>query len=50
MDNFLTKQLWSHINAGDLSAVHTMLESANVNLEERDEVRIVLHTLVRDLK
>ncbi|XP_005101087.2 kinase D-interacting substrate of 220 kDa B [Aplysia californica] len=36
MSSFKAQLLWDNISRGDLSAVHTMLESANVNLEERD--------------
>lgn len=32
--------LWENIRKGDLSAVHGLLESGNINLEERDEVSI----------
>ncbi|XP_046352600.2 kinase D-interacting substrate of 220 kDa B-like isoform X1 [Haliotis rufescens] len=37
MAKFKAQMLWDNIEKGDLSAVHGLLESGNINLEERDE-------------
>lgn len=38
MAPFKSQMLWESIKSGDLTAVHGLLESGNINLEERDEV------------
>ncbi|KAL8561546.1 hypothetical protein ACOMHN_024782 [Nucella lapillus] len=37
MAQFKVQMLWESIRSGDLTAVHGLLESGNINLEERDE-------------
>nr|KAG5701758.1 hypothetical protein BaRGS_000748 [Batillaria attramentaria] len=37
MAQFKARMLWENIKKGDLTAVHGLLESGNINLEERDE-------------
>lgn len=37
MAQFKARMLWENIRKGDLTAVHSLLESGNINLEERDD-------------
>ncbi|KAK6168546.1 hypothetical protein SNE40_021058 [Patella caerulea] len=37
MAKFKSQMLWENIEKGDLSAVHGLLDSGNINLEERNE-------------
>ncbi|KAK7097954.1 kinase D-interacting substrate of 220 kDa B-like [Littorina saxatilis] len=37
MAHFKARMLWESIEKGDLTAVHGLLESGNINLEERDD-------------
>ena len=42
--NLRAQMLWDNIRRGDLSTVVNLLENGAINLEERDEVRLVIVT------